>query len=538
MKKIISCSLFILSSYFGVAQNIVREHLDINDIKAGFLAQGDMFWDPATGLPDFEYPKGSGKHCNFGNVLWIGGKNSSNGILHMAAQGWRTRGSEYWPGPLNTMGEINNATSKNWDQIWKINRTTIDSFLQIEKHTEANTAKSILQWPAQGNVRCKTPTGKKLIIPNKKMAPFIDVNNDGIYNPLQGDYPDIKGEQMLWWVMNDKLEAHLLSQAPAMGIEIHASAFACNNIAFKNVVFLNLEITNNSENLYDSTIVSLSSEGDLGMAYDDFLGFDSTRRMGILYNGDGYDEGFSNYGYNIPQMGTLLMHSPQDNDYHKEAVGAFTFFGNGVGATGDPSNAEERYLYMTGRWKDGYPFVEGCSPRGFNTPATPYVFPGDPQDKTTLSEPTCNNAPSNRRFVMSTQPFILKSQATIKVSYAFLATNMSGNSWDFSKIRLRADQLILNSSECSNFKSEPITDSNIVTKLAIYPNPANDHFTIEDLTGAYKKVKLFTPLGQRILEKRTRDEKIEINTANLRKGIYFLKLEMNDQVFSKSILIN
>ena len=35
------------------AQQVVQAFLDINDIKAGFLNQGDMFWNPATNKATF-----------------------------------------------------------------------------------------------------------------------------------------------------------------------------------------------------------------------------------------------------------------------------------------------------------------------------------------------------------------------------------------------------------------------------------------------------------------------------------------------------
>jgi len=46
------------------------EHLDINNIRARFYAGGSDFWDRGTGIPDFEVPKGSGKHTMFTSDLW------------------------------------------------------------------------------------------------------------------------------------------------------------------------------------------------------------------------------------------------------------------------------------------------------------------------------------------------------------------------------------------------------------------------------------------------------------------------------------
>ena len=38
---------------------------------------------------------------------------------------------------------------------------------------------------------------------NRNLAPFVDQKGDGIYDPTEGDYPDIEGDQAIWWVMND-----------------------------------------------------------------------------------------------------------------------------------------------------------------------------------------------------------------------------------------------------------------------------------------------------------------------------------------------
>jgi len=34
---------------------------------------------------------------------------------------------------------------------------------------------------------------------SEKIAPFYDNNNDGIYDPMAGDYPQIKGDQALFF---------------------------------------------------------------------------------------------------------------------------------------------------------------------------------------------------------------------------------------------------------------------------------------------------------------------------------------------------
>lgn len=52
----------------------------------------------------------------------------------------------------------------------------------------------IANWPAHGDVS----KGQAYYL-----APFVDNNNDGDYNPLDGDYPKIKGQQAIYYIYND-----------------------------------------------------------------------------------------------------------------------------------------------------------------------------------------------------------------------------------------------------------------------------------------------------------------------------------------------
>ena len=82
-----------------------------------------------------------------------------------------------------------------------------------------------------------------------QLAPFVDLNQDDNYNPMDGDYPDIKGDQMLWWVYNDNTE-HMSSGGRPLGIEIRVSFYGFfyanppnDSIeAINNTTFLNFEI--------------------------------------------------------------------------------------------------------------------------------------------------------------------------------------------------------------------------------------------------------------------------------------------------------
>ena len=123
------------------------------------------------------------------------------------------------------------------------------------------------------------------------MAPFVDVAGDQKYNPLKGDYPDMKGDEMLWWVMNDKGGAHGESKGNPMGIEVQCEAYAFNssNTAINNTIFLDYKVINRSSNDLDSAYLGLFTDFDIGYAFDDYIGSAPKLSAFFGYNGEPVD---------------------------------------------------------------------------------------------------------------------------------------------------------------------------------------------------------------------------------------------------------
>jgi len=118
-----------VAPYSAVNNNNFKT-LDINSVRAGIANRGDMHWNVGgNGNPQYEVPKGSGKNSNFASALWIGGLDAGN-QLHGAAQTYRQNGVDFWPGPLDTIAAtIDTVTSKNYDKIWKVSYTDINTFI-------------------------------------------------------------------------------------------------------------------------------------------------------------------------------------------------------------------------------------------------------------------------------------------------------------------------------------------------------------------------------------------------------------------------
>ncbi len=224
---------------------------------------GDMFWNPATGVAACEFPQGSGKNINFASALWMSGYDGS-GQLHLTAQTYRQNGNDYWPGPLDSSDTLTYASSQNWAKIWKVNNSDLQYFLGLTTHTTTNTPQAILTWPAKGNVNAQGNAGAALTITND-MAPFIDLNGNGIYEPLLGEYPDIKGDQALWWVFSDNGPTHTQSNGKPLGVEVHAMAYAYSRgTLIDNVIYFDYTVVNRSPNSYSNMRIGLWDDIDLG----------------------------------------------------------------------------------------------------------------------------------------------------------------------------------------------------------------------------------------------------------------------------------
>lgn len=189
IKNIFAHTFLCLIPFTTAAQNCVTatafDFLDINNVKARINNGGDMWWDLAQ---DAQYivPKNGNASSLFAGALWIGGIDAS-GQLRVAAQIYRQTGNDFFPGPLDANGNISQITCQNFDRIWKASKSTIDSFIQGINTT---IPFSILEWPGRGNLNLS-------FLPDQDLAPFMDTDCDGIYNPGNGDYPKIPGDQAL-----------------------------------------------------------------------------------------------------------------------------------------------------------------------------------------------------------------------------------------------------------------------------------------------------------------------------------------------------
>ena len=565
-------------SQLGVVNVNNYKLLDINNVKAGISNRSDMHWDiGGSGNALYEVPKGSGKHSNFASALWIGGLDNNN-QLHTSAQTYRQNGVDFWPGPLKlTDATTDSATSIQYDKIWKVSYLEINDF--INNYNAGNVQngtytipQDILTWPGNGDIS----KDQALIL-----APFEDVNGDAIYNPMDGDYPKIKGDQALFFIYNDNLSTHQATGGLPMGIEVHGMAYAYGCPSVLNgkeelayTTFYDYKIINRTSTSYHNVYTTLWSDVDLGYYGDDYIGCNVQENYGYCYNGDSNDESISGInGYNgyTPAQGFAIMKAPLatlndgiDNNNNgitdelneQTGLNKFTYFNNSFAGipvqTTDPSNSQNFYGYMTGYWKDGTPFTCGGNSYGGSV-QTNYVFPGDPNGSVSSDQAnTCGNwvetaTPNDRRLLMSCGPFDFSPGEVKELEYAFVTSfdSSQANNSLLPLIKLKSDiqkvrafYALTNKPTCFQSIATGANEITDAKSVSIYPNPAKQMVTVSFTQSTSGKInyQLVDVLGREVLNDETDKTEFIVDMGSINTGVYFLRLEQNNSIIVKKIV--
>jgi len=506
------------------------DSIDINNINASVLVHGDMWTNATDTFPRCEFPKGNHTNMFAKAGVWIAGFDNSS-KLHISAAAYRKQGIDYWPGPLSTSTDsIDYATSQSWARIWKINRTTIDSFLALSTHTLSNTPAIILEWPGKGNTYAKGNAGASLTI-TTDMAPFIDVDHDGLYNPLKGDYPAIKGDQTLWYVFSDRGPTHTETKGLPLGVEIHAMPYAFKKgNALDNLIFYEYTIVNRSTNDYSNFRFGLRNVSGIGYKFDNYRGTDSNRRMQIIYNGtveDGTGKP-GEYGLKIPIAGIMFVHQPGDSDCnYNTPLGSSMYYNNDFSGQGNPSNDTEYYGYLNATWRDGTHLKNdfkgaGIISTGYGSgPNTNYVFSGMLQDSTQWSECTSQNLPADAANMVVSNNFSLPAGSSQSIVIALMAVPDASGCPQANYLGIDSMADLTKAFYCT-LPATSVRSISSVVSVRIYPNPAHDVLTIDaGSLAAPNTAAVYNMLGQHMnINCSSSGNKLNLDISQLPPAVY------------------
>ena len=525
-----------LSQIIPMIYNTSFNYLDINNVKARINANGNHFWDPMSGASEYEVPKGSGKMSIFTEGLWVAAKDN-NHKLHFAGERYRSKGADFYQGPIMATDNYEKQAEK-WNTLWKVNKSEIDAHKANWTEPSYKIPPSLIYWPANGN---------KSLGQAEKLAPYYDNDNDGIYDASKGDYPIIRGDQAIYFMINDD-NLHTESGGEKLGIEVHGMAYAFNkplDSAMNNTIFINYQIINRSVNKYDSVFIGAFNDFDIGDGWDDYIGCDTLLNSYYGYNSaiiDGSGQPYA-YGLHPPAQSVTILNTK---------MYSFTDFVNSNNPNlGDPSNDIESFNYMQGKWRNGQQLLtggNGYSGTGVTNKPTNYIYPGDPADKTQWSEVSINSTKGDRRGVGSVGPLTLDASEIKCIDLAFVnARDYKGNnitSVTLLKQRIASIQNYYNTyinGDCFDLTKEvhPINAED--NTVFIYPNPIESQLNIiisekGSNKNKEKNYKIYNLTGSLVGEGKLVSGTNKISVGELNKGMYIISIKDGSKIINRKII--
>lgn len=512
-------SVFISTSVS--AQFVNNVSLDRNNVRCNVYDEGGFFYQNATGMAAYEVPKGSGLSTIFSGSYWVGALDP-NGVPHVTGKKYNTGGSDsgFHSGPIANPSYYGSSAYNTAYQnaLWKVSQAEIDEHIQLAQTAGYVVPTSILNWPGNGNVSMGVAA---------QLAPYIDLNHNGVYEPLQGEYPDIRGDEAVYIIMNDE---SYLPDGNQLGIELHAMFYqysAGNYI--NNTTFLNLQVFNRSTTPYVQYHQTLFLDFDIGSYSDDFAGCSPEKHLLFAYNGDdidGSDAGQLGYGVNPPCQGVMCLSHPLKNARPFDSV--------------DLTNTDQSlWSFMNGQTESGAPWVNPQTNQ-----VTNFIYPDNPNDPNGWSEEALQHSPSDRRGMMTIYEANFQPGHKICSDYAFIYDRSGTRLQNVQNVQNIAGSLLALYASTEQFPCQSSSTNQVQellfnpNELKVYPNPSHGNLTVTWGEDPLTTLTLFNSLGQIILEQELSDSKsTSITLDNIPSGVYFLKGYSKNQVYTKEVVV-
>lgn len=472
---------------------------------------------------------GNGRLSN--NDIWLE-MNSQNGWVPLVSNlGLWVMGQ----GPNGDAVFLNTATGGEprlagsdyvLDKVWTI---TAEDIAQHRADFEDNGVidnpiPAIFSWPAHGNSFFNEYNAFDLPVEDllRLDAGYSDANGTGHYDPDDGDFPILPirgcGFEIIPTEMHYCVSTVFGAGTPAtdLPLEVHlyTFSFGCTeeNHPLNQAMFTLQKVIYTPEEEVPGGLPEFSNcywgqwvDPDLGCSYDDYVGSFPERHAAYVYNSADTDcigDGGANFGNQPPAFGIDALRGPLDAQGNEMAIGSIIYYNNASGSTGppattDPASLLEYYNYLRGFWRDGTALTVGGTGYNGSTP-TKFAFPGLPEQEDGWTEWEAQNAPGDRRLLLSYGDFSLEPGAVNEMITAYTAYRGPGNHLEQATGLL--DQLDLVQSffdACFDGEQAPdlpvctaiasnVTNAQPVAALSVAPNPATTWLDLElPVAGTY-----------------------------------------------------
>lgn len=492
------------------------------------------------------------------------------------------------------------TTNSMYDELMeaKYNRPYHVSLQMIQDHIDSVAFGSssyvpvweIRNWPAHGNAALGQEAN---------LAPYVDNNSNGIYEPLLGDYPRIYGNDCVFSITHYRDNGNTNK-----ALEFHSYVYTqlCDtNETFDNVLMRKVKVFSRGAEI-DSLFFGGSFDGDLGNYNDDYAGTNVGLGLVYNYNADANDEdnsGRIGFHDKLAAQGIMVLKGfKQANDGLDNGIGilpgqSVNGYGFNDGVTdneyaglyasavytgtnapvgqSDPTSAMQWYNVLNGMWQLGDQMYYG----GTGFPGAPCVttFPANYMytgDSDTLNwgtegidpgfdwfefEPcgvgSTSNPSGDRRAGYSFGKTALSNGEFVELDYAYLikrqnapATTLFEPVTDlFVKAAAVRSAFLSNDGPCGiNFDPIPVdlgVEENTLEGadlFTLYPNPTTGLVRINGISETGGTVQVFDINGK-LLQTVTDYQAMQaIDLKDLDGNLFILRIQSESKTEQKRVV--
>jgi hypothetical protein len=357
----------------------VYTYMNVNNISTVYRNDGTSDIDATQQNSGLVFPKGSKKTAMYSSGLLWAARIAGDPQVRVGGSGHR---SALQPGSILPGGSPEDPNLAHV-RIYRVRPDYRTADLSAEIADEKKSATDIraqyatdwAEWPAQHG------------------APYKDVDSNGVYNPSV-DIPGFPGSnQTVWYVANDMNSTNTtnLYGTQPLGIECQVTSWAyAQEGPLGNMVFRSFLLINKGQLRFDSMVVAMWADPDLGFADDDYAGCDTSLSLGFIYNSQNVDQTYGSLpppaaGFDFFQGpivaapgATATFRGKTVQGYRNLPMTSFFYFIKSDQTLadpvqGDPAGASQMFNFMRGR--------VGLTGQFFQDPQgnpTTFVLTGDP----------------------------------------------------------------------------------------------------------------------------------------------------------------
>ncbi|MFK7757899.1 MAG: T9SS type A sorting domain-containing protein [Flavobacteriales bacterium] len=503
-----------------------------NQISTDLSLSATQFNDRITGRANYHVSPFDNVSSVYAAAPWMGGLIENDEIL-INAQTYGEYGEDnfFYFGPMSD--SYDEVYLEKYLRVWKVSALEIEDHIANYSNADYEMPEAIQYWPGNGRVE----HGE-----SSHIAPFIDTNQNGWYEPEEGDYPDIKGDVAIFNILSGSRRGAYQEGETKLEIGVLAYGYLTADSDLDHTLFLKYSILNNSTDNYSDFKLGAWTDFDLGTPIDDYVGCAPQQDLFYVYNGDPVDESSSSslgFGENPPAHGVKFLN---------RSMGSFLYHNIGPGLNGDPSTPFQHWNYMNSIWKNGDPVTYGGD--GFQTANDPdnptsFMFPSNPNDDGSdpdaWNELTAGNDPGDRRGIGATESMTLAAGERICVEFAHI-TAFNDNEGELPAESVNA--LLEKAAQVQAFYDAQTNDcfpetfvldieeTNLNSQITIYPNPATESLFISGLTSERVDVVIIDLEGRTILSEANVSGNAQIDISTLASGMYIIATQKDNSMIS------